>query len=249
LNGTYALVDFQESPARGFTSNAQTAPYHFLAFFPPSVWSEMAFNAMPDSATKVTTSLGRQMYGHTFKLEADRRIFLNRGPAVQFVGTCAISLQNGNGFNENDLILAGSATGVESEIHELYRRWAGGPVPAAVSTFDPAPKTTKDQPADQGKAAAASAEPQASMPEKPVPLRVQLVNLAGHNGPEIGLQVTNTSHSPVSAFLLVVRGKQTAQRWKDWSVDACLQHRPAWQPGQQWTQNLGIPIAVGNVDV
>jgi hypothetical protein len=247
LDGTYVLVDFQEFPVRGFTRGAQQAPYRFLAFFPPSTWSQMAFNMMPASPAKLMDVLRPQMQGRSFTLQANGRIVLNRGQAVQFAGSCAVSLHTGNGFHENDLILVGNEAGGESELHELFRRWTGGPVAEAVSTFDPAPSVAQEQP----QPAAELPDVQPSLPDKPVPLRVNVVNGSGPNGPrtQVSVVVTNESHAPLSAFMLVFRGAQTAQRWKESDVDACLEHRPAWQPGQQWTKYIGMPIQVGNIEI
>ncbi len=242
LSGAFMLVDFQEIPNGSFTHWAEQAPYHLLAFSPPAIWSEMAFNNAP-AAPAATRNLTSQMAGHTYVLQAGGRIILRRGPAVQFSGSCSISLHSGDGFEENDLILAGNFTGVRSEIHALFRRWTNQPVAKAVSAFDPAPAASAEHSPEK------LADVQASMPEKPVPLGVKVVNLNGPNGVEIGLVVTNETHAPLTAFMLVNRGKQTAQRWMDREVDACLDHRPPWQPGQQWTENLGIPLAVGNIEV
>jgi hypothetical protein len=247
LNGTYALVDFQEFPVRGFTSGAEQAPYRFLAFFPPSTWSQMAFNMMPASPAKLMDVLRPQMQGRSFTVQADGRIILSRDQTVQFAGSCAISLRTENGFHENDLIVVGNEAGGESELHELFRRWTGGPITGAVSTFDPAPSVAKEQ----THTAADLPDVQPTLPEKPVPLRVDVVDGSGPNGPrtQVSVVVTNESHAPVSAFMLVFRGAQTGQRWKESDVDACLEHRPAWQPGQRWTKYIGLPIQVGNIEI
>jgi hypothetical protein len=49
--------------------------------------------------------------------------------------------------------------------------------------------------------------------------------------------------------MIVFRSQQTAGRWKDLYIDACVMRLRAWQPGQQWTQYLGMPIEVGNMQV
>ena len=247
LNGTYVLVDYREFPDRSFTMSVQQFPYHFLAFFSPSTWSEMAFNNPPATPARAMNVLRSEMQGHSYTLQADGRIVLNRGQKVQFTGSCAVSLHSGDGFQENDLVLVGNQAGVESELHELFRRWTGEPVEKALSTFDPAPSASHEQP----QSAAKLPDVQPSLPDKPVPLRVNVVNGSGPNGPRtrVSVVVTNESHAPLSAFMLVFRGAQTAQRWKDSDVDACLEHRAAWQPGQQWTKYLGMPIQVGNIEM
>jgi hypothetical protein len=207
----------------------------------------MAFNNPPATPARAMNVLRSEMKGHSYRLQADGRIVLNRGQKVQFAGSCAVSLHSGDGFQENDLVLVGNEAGVESELHELFRRWTGEPVAKALSTFDPAPSASHEQP----QSAAKLPDVQPSLPDKPVPLRVNVVNGSGPNGPrtQVSVVVTNESHAPLSAFMLVFRGAQTAQRWKDSDVDACLEHRVAWQPGQQWTKYLGMPIQVGNIEI
>jgi len=247
LNGTYVLVDYLEFPDRDFGRSAQMAPYRFLAFFPPSTWSQMAFNVMPASPAQLMNSLRPQMQGRQFTLQADGRIVLNRGQAAQFAGRCAVSLRTENGFHANDLILVGNEAGGQSELHELFRRWTGGPVAGAASTFDPAPSVAQEQP----QPAAELPDVQPSLPDKPVPLRVSVINGSGPNGPgtQVSVVVKNETRAPLSAFMLVFRGAQTGQKWKDSDVDACLEHRSAWQPGQQWSKYLGLPIQVGNIEM
>lgn len=249
LNGAFMLVDFQEIPSASFTTWLQQFPYHLMAFSPASTWSEMAYNSAP-AAPAAMRGLASQVAGRSYALQNDGRLILRRGAAVQFAGSCSISLQSGNGFQENDLILSGNVTGIRSDVHELFRRWTGQPVAKAVSTFDPAPSAAADAAASASTAPGPEkpAEVQATMPEKPVPLRINVVTSSGP-GNEISLVVTNENHAPLSAFMLVMRSKQTAERWMDTEVDACLQHRAPWQPGQQWSQNLGIPLAVGNLEV
>jgi hypothetical protein len=202
---------------------------------------------MPTSPGNVMAALRSQMPGRNFSLESDGRIVLNRGKAVQFAGSCAVSLHTGDGFQENDVILAGNEAGAPSELHELFRRWTGGPVAQAVSTFDPAPAAAHAQPRN----AAELPDVKPTLPDKPVPLRVNVVNGSGPNGPrtEVSVVVTNETQLPLSAFMLVFRGAQTAQRWKESDVDACLEHRLAWQPGQKWSKYIGLPIQVGNIEI
>jgi hypothetical protein len=246
LDGTYMLVDFRELPAHSFTISTRQFPYQFLAFYPSAAWSKMAFNNMPASPAALMRYLKPQMQGRSYTLQPDG-IILNHGRVVEFAGSCAVSLRTGNGFQENDLVLSGNEAGDPSELHELFRRWTGGPAAGVVSSFDPAPSAVPGA----SQPATGLPDVQPSLPDQPAPLRVNVRNGSGPNGPntQVWVVVTNQSRAPLSAFMLVFQGAQTAGRWKDSDVDACLEHRPAWQPGQQWTKYIGMPIEVGNIRI
>jgi len=48
------------------------------------------------------------------------------------------------------------------------------------------------------------------------------------------------AHSaPLSAFVIGERDASTSGKWQTIFVDACLGHHSAWQPGAQWSQQLG----------
>jgi hypothetical protein len=244
LDGIFVLVAFHEIPARGYLSAVEMAPYRFLAFFPPSTWSEAAFNVMPKNADLMTL-LNAQRKDHDFTWRSDGRLAFNRRGAVQFLWSCAVSLRTGDGFQENDLLLVGNQTGGQSELHQLFRRWTGGPVARTDSKFDPAPSAASPRPA------ADLVDIQPSLPDKPAPFRIKIVNGNGPGGPgtQVSVVVTNEGHAPLSAFMLVFRGAQTAQRWKESDVYACVEHPPAWQPGQQWAKVIGHPLQVGRIEI
>ncbi len=247
LNGTYVLAGFREIPPSGFSILAQQFPYKFLAFYPAAAWSQESFNAMPANPLVLAADLRRQMQGRSYTIQPAGEIIFNHGRSVEFAGTCAVRLQAGNGFQENDLILSGHDAEAPSEVHKLYRRWNGGPAERPTSTFDPAPSAT----VQSTQPPAGQADVQPTLPDEPVPVRVNVTHGSGPNGPDTQVWevVTNLSHSPLRAFMIVFRGQQTAGRWKDLYVDACVMRLRAWQPGQQWTQYLGMPIEVGNMQV
>jgi hypothetical protein len=247
LNGTYVLVDFREIPERILAQQASSFAYRFLAFSSLSAWGEVAYGRAPATLNEANGDLKGQMRDRTYALQADGKIILNRSKAVEFAGTCSVSLHSGDGFQENDLVLVGSYAREESVLHELFRRWTGEPLAKVTTTFDPAPEALTERP----KSTAELPGVQPTMPDKPIPLRVNVVTGGGPGGPntQVSVIVTNDSHAPLSAFMLVFRGAQTAQRWKDSDVDACLEHRPPWQPGEKWTKMIGMPIQVGNIQV
>ena len=202
---------------------------------------------MPATPAKLMDYLKPQMQGRSFTLQSDGRIVLNKGRSIQYVGNCAVSLRTGDGFQANDLVLSGNEAANRAEIHTLYRRWIGGPAAPPSSAFDPAPSVS---PEPTGPTTGLT-EVQPTLPDKPVPLRVSVITGSGPNGPasQVFVIVKNESRAPLSAFMLVFRGAQTAQRWKESDVDACLEHRTAWQPGQAWNKYIGMPIEVGNIQI
>ncbi len=242
LSGTYMLADFQEHPRDGrLTSQISTSPYLFLAFFPGAAWSEMGFNNPPATPEFLMRSLTPQLPGRKYTLEPDGRIVLSHGAVAEFVGRCGVSLNAGKGFQANDLVLSGNITGNPSEVHELFRPWTGGPVVAAVLGFDPVPMPAQEP------ATAALPDVQPSLPDKPQPVNTTLRYNA--SGEDVSILVTNQGHAPLSAFMLVSRSRETGGKLKDTYVDACLDHRQAWQPGQYWTSYVGLRLAVEPIHV
>lgn len=240
LSAVYWLVDFKETPSGVFTNGAGTVPFQFLAFFPNATWSQAAFNMRPESTEFIMRSLRAQLPGTTYTLQPDGTVTLLRGTMVMFNGSCAVSLADGQGFQKDDVILAGNQRGSESSIHRLFRRWTGGPAVAAVSTFDPAPA-----PGPPAEATQASPDLAPTLADEPAPVQAGISWLPNGNGSrDAWIFAANVSRTPLSAFAVEVRGRQTNGQWKVFYQDACLAHRQAWQPGEQWNTRAGIPLQV-----
>jgi hypothetical protein len=248
LRFTYVLADFWEIPPnRGFTIYAQQFPYKFLAFYPPVAWSEQNSTSMSANPTASAAELRRQLQGRSYTIQPASEIVFNRGRSVAFPGTCAVSLQTRNGFQENYLIVNGHDAEEPRETHKLYRRWNGGPVERPTSAFDPVPSAAQQPP----QPAAGLADVQPTLPDEALPLPANVTHSNGPNGldTQVWEIVTGLSQAPLKAFMLVSRGQQMRGRWKDLYVDACVMRLRVWQSEQQWAQYLGMPIEVGNIQV
>ena len=199
----------------------------------------------PASLPSLERDLNNQKPGRNYVLETDGRLVLNHGKNVEFAGTCAVVKAAGESFQENDLILNGSQTGNPAEVHELFRRWNGEPPTGAVSEFDPAPSAAAGTP-QQG---TGLVDVQPTLPDDPAPVTWRVTTVGPNDGmQQIGVIVTNRSHTPLSAFMVVFRDAQTNGKWTDLFLDACLDHKAAWQPSQSWIHGFGLPIAVQKME-
>jgi hypothetical protein len=251
LSGTFRLVDYREIPkgkiisGGNFTGRVSTFPYYLLNFYPDGDWATMAFNRQPNSLKQALKYLQHEKHGAGYMLQPDGQIELRGVGRAAFVGRCQISLGTTGGYLANDLILSGYEADSRDEQHRLFRSWTGGDIPRAVSAWDPAPwaDAVGSVPGEH----ATNVAIQATLPKEPTPVQLDLKS----DGPDgnVWLYATNAHHAPLSAFTIGKRDASTDGKWQTVYVDACLGHHSAWQPGAQWSQQLGIRIAVRKVEV
>jgi hypothetical protein len=243
LDGVYALVDFYDNSSNGWLKRAaEQAPYRLIAFLAPSSWGRISFNIKP-SFDQAMKSIRVQANGSSIRIQANGQITLSKNGVPQYLGTCAVSLQNNDKVKENDLILVGSYAQAPSQVHELFRRWTDGQVPEAKSSFDPAPNPPALQRTQVGSEDVG--EVQATMPETPIPISVKVLTSGTDAQTQVFAAVKNTYSAPLSAFLLIVN--ERGQPPKTLAVDACLEHHAAWQPREQWTRPAGLLTQIGNL--
>jgi hypothetical protein len=252
LKGIYVLAQYKEIGGQGFSRSASHFRYRFLELTPPGTWVEHSMNRMPADPALIEKMLSNDPKDRSYSLDAGARLVVKHGAQISFTGSCAVSLGEGDGFQANDLILSGGLTNNPGELHELFRRWNGGPYQGAAADFDPAPARTGALPpvvaaAPGGQAPVAPTNGPAA--NGPAPVKADVVTVGQNDGAaEVSVVVTNLNRVPLSAFMVVYRNGVTAGVWRDAFVDACLDHHAAWQPNQQWRRGFGMVVTVRRME-
>jgi hypothetical protein len=237
LAGAYSLVEYIEEAVGPSSKVTDSAHFRYLVFSPGKAWGGVGF---PAKAPEVLTSFVVSERAHaslTYEIR-DGRLLLDKDGAPLSAFRCTVSQSNGDGYEKDDLILAGGDANMPFRVTELYRRWQRVDpahdrydLPATPSAFSSGLSWCEHD--DTGERCGTWNFSKGS------------ADIANGAGAEIqlaverldagGVVVTNEGQAPLVAVAMVFHhAKNGPDHWGE-AFDMCLYHRPPIPPAKGYT--------------
>ena len=128
IGGTWAMIQFQETPPRKEASLVAAIPHHYLAFYPDHYYGFVAIDREMKTPTEVQKALSWSQKTNPprvlkYALDKTGVLDLYIDKRVNYSYRCVAVQASVGGYMKNDLILTGYTRGGKTQLYKLYRRW------------------------------------------------------------------------------------------------------------------------------